>query len=123
MYSYHPLNSGVAPVTVRIMVYNATGALQRRDTFILGTRVLLTCNVTGLPEGSEVDDYRWYHNCTGGTEGRCEIRHGDPYYRVVSSTLLVDVTSWDKGGKYNCFVRFSNIPQSGHITSNITVAG
>ena len=75
-------------------------------------------------EGVEVDSYRWYHNCTGDTQGRCEIRDRDPYYRVVSDTLLVDVISWEQAGKYTCFVRFSNgMPQSGVFTPSIPVAG
>ena len=44
-----------------IKAYNATGEL--RDPFTLGTRVLLTCDVTGLPEDSEVVSNKWYHNC------------------------------------------------------------
>ena len=122
--------TGVASVTVRIRVYNATGelditgatgVLQRKDTFVLGTRVLLTCNVTELPEGHEIISYRWFRNCTGGTQGRCQIHNRDPYYRVVNSTLLVDVTSWDHGGTYTCFVML-NIT-SGYSTPSITVTG
>ena len=93
----------VAAVTVRIRAYNATGELDiRRDPFTLGTRVFLTCDVTGLLEGSEALSYRWYHNCTRGPGRLCEIRDGDPYYRVVKDTLLVDVTSLDQGGRYYC---------------------
>ena len=63
---------------VNIMANN-----QIRDVaFTLGTRVLLTCDVTGLAEGSEVPSYKWYHNCS---YERCEIRGGDPYYRVVAA--------------------------------------
>ena len=41
----------VAAVTLKFKAYNATGELDlRRDSFILGTRVLLTCDVTGLSE-------------------------------------------------------------------------
>ena len=98
--------TGVAAVTVKIRAYNATGELNiTRDPFIpltLGTRVLLTCNVTGLPEDSKVGNYRWYHNCTGRPNSRCEIRDENPYYRVVKDTLLVDVTSLDQGGRYHC---------------------
>ena len=82
---------------MRIRAYNTTGELDlnnnvftRRDAFTLGTRVLLTCDVTGLPQGGTLSSYRWYHNCT---HGRCEIQDADPYYRVVNDTLLVDVTS------------------------------
>ena len=51
--------TGVADVTVRIRAYNVTGELDiRRDPFTLGTRVLLTCDVAGLPEGSEVGNYK-----------------------------------------------------------------
>ena len=118
-----PTYTGAAAVTVGIRAYNATGELDiRRDPFTLGTRVLLTCDVTGLPEGSEAVSYRWYHNCTGGSQGRCQIRNRDPYYRVVSDTLLVDVTSWDQGGNYSCFLRFTNLPQSGNTIPKITVA-
>ena len=47
--------TGVAAVRVTITAYNATGELDiRRDPFTLGTRVLLTCDVPGLPEGSVV---------------------------------------------------------------------
>ena len=117
--------TGVAAVAVRIRAYNATGniILERKDAFTLGTRVLLTCDVTELPESSEVVSYSWYHSCTGGTQGRCQMRDRDPYYRVVNDTLLVDVISQDQGGRYYCFVKFSNKPQSNHFTSNIAVAG
>ena len=102
--------TGVAAVTVRIRAYNDTGELDiRRDPFTLGTRVLLTCDVTGLPEGSEVESYtyRWFRSCTGGHQGRCEIHNPVPYYRAVKDTVLVDVVSWDQGGTYICFVRLS----------------
>ena len=117
--------TGVAAVKVRIRAYNATGNIvpEHKDAFTLGTRVLLTCDVTELPESSEVVSYSWYHSCTGGTQGRCQMRDRDPYYRVVNDTLLVDVISQDQGGRYYCFVKFSKIPQSYHFTSNIAVAG
>ena len=67
---------------VKIRAYNASGKLytESRNTiriasFTLGTRVLLTCDVTGLPEGSEVIKYKWYHNCT---RPMCEIPEGTP---------------------------------------------
>ena len=89
-----------------VRVYNATGELDiRSDPFTLGTRVLLTCDVTGLPEGSEVISYRWYHNCSARPNSRYEIHDGDPYYRVVKDTLLMDVTSLDQGGRYYCTVQ------------------
>ena len=95
--------TGVAAVTVRIKAYNATGELDiTRHSFTLGTRVLLTCDVTGLPENSEALNYRWYHNCTGRPNSRCEIQDRDPYYKVVKDTLLVDVTSLGQGGRYHC---------------------
>ena len=57
--------TGEAAVTVGIRVYNATGELDiNRDPFTLGTRILLTCDVIGLPEESEMVRYRWSHNCT-----------------------------------------------------------
>ena len=101
-------HTGIAAVTVRIKAYNATGELDiRRDPFTLGTRVLLTCDVTGLPEGSEVERYRWFRSCTGGHQGRCEIHNPVPYYKTVKDTLLVDVTSCDQGEMYICFVRLT----------------
>ena len=120
---YHPHLTGVAAVTVSIRVYSATGELDiRRDPFTLGTRVLLTCDVTGLSQDSEVVSYRWYHNCTGRPNSRCEIQDRDPYYRVVKDTLLVDVTSWGQGGVYYC--NEDSLPvRMAAITRELAVAG
>ena len=115
--------TGIAAVTVRIKAYNATRELDiRRDPFALGTRVLLTCDVPGLPEGSEIVNYKWYHNCTGRPSRMCEIRDGDPYYRVVEDTLLVDVTSMDQGGRYYCTAPSIRLRDSG-VTRELAVAG
>ena len=120
---YHPHLTGVAAVTVSIRVYSATGELDiRRDPFTLGTRVLLTCDVTGLSQDSEVLSYKWYHNCTGRPNRRCEIQDRDPYYRVVKDTLLVDVTSLNQGGRYYCTVPSLSVTQRG-ITRELAVAG
>ena len=116
-------HTGLAAVSVMIRAYNATGELDiKRDPFTLGTRVLLTCDVTGLPEGSEVDSYRWYHNCTVIYNSRCEIQDGAPYYRVESDTLLVDVTSSSQGGKYYCTVHGLQEIERG-IIRKIAVSG
>ena len=124
--------SGQATVTVKIRAYNATGEVnimtnnQVRDVaFTLGTRVLLTCDVRGLPEGREVLSYQWYHNCA---YERCKIREGDPYYRrVVADTLLVDVTSENNVGRYHCIVTYRNMQGESvtarTFTSSITLAG
>ena len=119
----YPYLTGAAAVTVKIRAYNATGELDiRRDPFTLGTRVLLTCNVTGLPEDSKDVTYRWYHNCAGRPNSRCEIQDGDPYYRVVKDTLLVDVTSLDQGGWYYC--NADSVPlRDAAITRKLPVAG
>ena len=124
--------TGQAALKVTIKAYNATEELgisahagNKKNSFTLGTRVLLTCDMSGLPEGNEVVSYRWFHNCTGYTDEMCQIRNEDPYYRVVNDTLLVDVTSQDQGGRYYCFVHFSTT-QRGPPPSNttiITVAG
>ena len=120
---YHLQLTGVATITLSISAYSATGELDiRRDPFTLGTRVLLTCDVTGLPEDSEVVSYRWYHNCTELHNQRCEIRDGDPYYRVVKDTLLVDVTSFDQGGRYYCTAP-SLSGTDGGITRELAVSG
>ena len=115
--------TGVAAVTVSIRAYNATGKLDiPRDPFTLGTRVLLTCNVTGLPEGSEALSYRWYHNCTARPDRACEILDGDPYYRVVKDILLVDVTSLDQGGRYYCTADSLTV-RGVAVTRELAVAG
>ena len=120
---YNPQLTGVAAVTVSIRAYNATGELNiRRDPFTLGTRVLLTCDVTGLPEDSEVVSYKWYHNCPDLPNSRCEVRDGDDYYRVVNDTLLVDVTSQDQGGRYYCNVPYLQKTLRA-ITHEVSVAG
>ena len=115
---------GLGAATVRVRAYGATGEVDiRGDPFTLGTRVLLTCDVTGLPESSEVKRYRWFHSLTGASQDRYQIQDRHPYYRVVKDTLLVDVTSLGQGGKYTCFVSFSNAPQSSDSTAIITVEG
>ena len=115
--------TGVAAVTVRIRAYSATGELDTtRDPFTLGTRILLTCDVTGLPEDSGVVNYKWYHNCTGRPNSRCEIQDRDPYYRVVKDTLLVDVTSLDQGGRYYCNAKSLPVREAA-VTRELAVAG
>ena len=115
--------TGVAAVGVWIRVYNATGELDiKRDPFTLGTRVLLTCDVTGLPDGSEVISYRWYHNCSARPNKMCEIRDGDPYYRVVKDTLLMDVISLDQGGRYYCTLQHQQKTEVA-VTRELEVAG
>ena len=110
---------------MKISAYSATGERDfPTDPVTLGTRVLLTCDVTGLPENSEVNRYRWFHSFRGDIKDRYQIQDRHPYYRVVKDTLLVDVTSQDQGGKYTCFVGFTNnTPQSSGRTDIITVAG
>ena len=116
---------------MKIRAYNATGEVnivrnnQIRDVaFTLGTRVLLTCDVTGLPEDSEVVSYRWYHKCIFES---CEIRDGDLYYTVVADTLLVDVTSENNVGIYNCHVMYRSMQgesvMARTLTTNIALAG
>ena len=116
--------TGVADVTVSIMAYNATRELDiKKYPFTLGTRVLLTCDVTGLPKGSEVVNYTWFHNCTGlPKNSRCEIQDGNAYYRVVKGTLLVDVTSLGQGGRYYCTVQHQQETQV-TVTRELAVAG
>ena len=121
---YNPQLTGVAAVKVSITAYSATGELDiSTDPFTLGTRVLLTCDVTGLPEGSEVVRYRWFHSLKGDSQERYQIKDRHSYYTTVNDTLLVDVTSLNHRGKYTCFVSFSNEPQSSGSTALITVAG
>ena len=112
---------------VKIRAYNASGKLYTESgrtisiaRFTLGTRVLLTCDVTGLPEGSEVISYKWYHNCT---RPMCEIQEGTPYYRAVADTLLVDVSSHDLRGRYYCDAEYGNEQSRRGFTSAINVTG
>ncbi len=116
-------HTGIAAITVRIRAYNAIGELDsRRDPFTLGTRVLLTCDVTGLSKGSAALSYKWYHNCAGLPDRSCEIRDEDPYYRVVEYNLLVDVTTLDQGGRYYCTVQHQQDTHRG-VTRELAVAG
>ena len=111
---------------MRIKAYNATGEMDIANniSFTPGTTVLLTCNVTGLPQGDKVVSYSWYHNCTSTPNSRCEIRDRDPYYRVVDDTLLVDVTSWHQGGRYYCTVHYlQEANPTVAVTPEISVAG
>ena len=108
---------------MKIRTYRATVEVDVQE-ITQGTRLLLTCDVIVLPEDSEVVSYRWYHSHTGDTHNRYQIQDRRPYYRVVKDTLLVDVTSRDHGGKYSCFVRFTNnAPQSSDSTAIIAVEG
>ena len=113
---------------VKIRAYNASGKLYTEsgstisiDSFTLGTRVLLTCDVTGLPEGSEVIRYKWYHKCTGAG-GRCEIQEGTSYYRAVNDTLLVDVTSQDFERRHYCDAEYGNMKEA-KVSTEIHTAG
>ena len=116
---------------MRIRAYRATGevdiepkTINKEIAITMGTRLLLTCNVPGPFEKNVVVSYKWFCDCTGGNHGRCEIRDGDPYYRVVNDTLLVDVTSLDHGGRYYCVVRVSNAAAPSTIyTAILTVEG
>ena len=114
---------GLQAATVKIRTYRSTGEVDIQ-AFTQGTRLLLTCDVTRPPHDSEVVNYRWFHSLTGDSQDRYQIHDRDPYYRVVKGTLLIDVTSLDQGGKYTCFVRFTNnAPQSSDSTAIFTVEG
>ena len=116
--------TGVAAVTVKIRAYSATGELNvESNPFTLGTRLLLSCDVTGVPEGSEVASYRWYHNCTGRFDRPCEIQDRDPYYRAAEDSLLMDVTSLDQGGRYYCNADSLPGKRRGAVTRALAVAG
>ena len=115
---------------MKIRAYNASGDLYTESgrtisiaSFKLGTRVLLTCDVTGLPEGSEVIRYTWYHKCNQMGCMVQEIQEGTPYYRAVDDTLLVDVTSHDLGGRYYCEAEYGNEQSMRGFTSTISVTG
>ena len=107
--------TGEAVVAVRVKAYNATGYFTLEQV-LRGTRLLLTCDVEGLAEGSLVNSYTWYHNCT---PRRCEIQRESPYYKAVNDTLLVDATFWDGGRRrrHICEIEYRN--EDGR-TSNMT---
>ena len=91
--------TGVAAAKVRIRAYNANREISTtRDPLLQGTRVFLTCDVTDLPEDSEMNRYRWFRNCTGGAQGSCEIHEPVPYYRAVKGTLWWMSLPWTKEG-------------------------
>ena len=105
---------------MNIVANNQIGGI----AFTRGTRVLLSCDVTGIYEDSEVLSYRWYHKCAFNS---CEIRDGDPYYRVVADTLLVDVTPENNVGRYICIVTYRSMrgesATAKTFTTNIALAG
>ena len=97
--------TGEAAITVTITAAGATGYFVLEQGNVLrGTRLLLTCDVEGLPEGAVVDGYRWYHSST--STGAYEIRRESPYYKQVNDTLLIDATSWGNGRRHTCEVEY-----------------
>ena len=110
-----PSTSLTGEAAVRINAYNANGYFPLEQGNVLrGTRLLLTCDVNGLPEGSVITRYKWYHNCS---TGRCEIQRESPYYTPVNDTLLVDATTWDGGRRrHYCQVEYRS---AGGMTSNM----
>ena len=106
--------TGEAVVAVRISAYGDTGHFALKQGNVLrGTRLLLTCDVNGLPEGSVITSYKWYHNCS---TGRCEIQKESPYYTPVNDTLLVDAITWGVGRRRHiCEVEHRRV---GETTSN-----
>ena len=104
-----------------IRAYSATGEVALgQDSVLRGTRLLLTCDVNELPEGSEITSYKWYHSCS---TGRCEIQDGYPYYTAVSDTLLVVATSWEgRPRRHYCEVTYhTDEGRSGNDTGFTTL--
>ena len=118
--------TGEAAVAVRIRAYGATGHFALEQGNVLrGIRLLLTCDVNGLPEGSVITSYKWYHSCS---PGRCEIQRERPYYKPVNDTLFVDATTWDDGRRRHfCQVEYRSVGgrrsnQTG-FTASISLTG
>ena len=106
--------TGEAVVAVRIRAYSDTGLALEQGNVLRGTRLLLTCDVNGLPEGYVITSYKWYHNCS---TGRCEIERESPYYTRVNDTLLMDATTWGGGRRRHfCQVEYRS---AGGTTSNM----
>ena len=104
--------TGEAVVAVRIRAYNATGYFPLEQV-LLGTRLILICEVEGLAVGSLVNSYKWYHSCK---TGRCEIQRESPYYKPVNDTLLVDAISWDGGRRrHTCEIEYRS--EEGRISN------
>ena len=124
---YNILYIGLGAAIARIGAYTVTGevdyAYNLNTKVTQGRRILLTCEVTGLSDENGVVSYRWFHSHTGKNEDRYEIQDRDPYYRVVKDTLLMDVTSWDQGGKYTCFVKLKTDAPSISSAAVLTVEG
>ena len=91
--------AGETAIAVTIRAYNTTGeVVLGQDSVLQGTRLILTCDVEGLPEGEVVISYKWYHSCS---TGKCEIQEGHPYYTAVNDSLLVETplpVKADQGG-------------------------
>ena len=98
--------TGEAAIAVTITAAGATGYfLLEQGNVLRGTRLLLICDVEGLPEGSVVTGYRWFHS--GTSTGANEIQRDSPYYKAVNDTLLIDATSWDNGRRrHTCEVEY-----------------
>ena len=96
--------TGEAVITVTITAVDATGYLVQGNNVLRGTRLLLICDVEGLPMGYVVNSYRWEHS--GISTGAYKIQRESPYYKPVNDTLLVDVTSWDNGRTHTCEVEY-----------------
>ena len=92
--------TGEAAVTVTITAADANGYFVQGNNVLRGTRLLLICDVEGLPEGSVVSSYRWFHSAT--STGANEIQRESPYYKAVNDTLLIDATSWGNGRRHAC---------------------
>ena len=82
------------------MSIRANNATKGKHSFTLGSRVILTCHVQGIPTDSEVALFKWYHICNN--KESCKIKMADAYYKVADDTLLVDVMSGNQSGWYYC---------------------
>ena len=97
--------TGEAAIAVTITAADATGySVLEQGNVLRGTRLLLICDVEGLPEGSVVTGYRWFHSAT--STGANEIQRESPYYKAVNDTLLIDATSWGNGRRHTCEVEY-----------------
>ena len=113
--------TGKAAVTVRIRAYSDTGHFVLEQGNVLrGTRLLLTCDVKELPEGSVVTSYKWYHSCSIGIY-IYEIRRESPYYTPVNDTLLMGATTWGGGRRRHiCQVDYCSAEGKTSIVTGFT---
>ena len=98
--------------------YTHNSTLTSGDSVLLGTQLILVCQVVGLPYGTPLN-YTW--TCPNGA---CEVEgyYGRKVYK--EHILAVSTTSTSDGGKYTCQVTATEGQEfTGNFTISVTDAG